>query len=274
MHPPICMSSIDHSHVGTATDVQWLSSVAFSKEGATAQQVTPNSTNVRIAGASLVFCTPIPGRSSSPCGMHSWQRVLLQSRCETSSRRCYQLNTLLPCGQGGTDDKLQTSYIASTALDGKVLFWDCTYALSYEGYLLQLSVHLPCTWHAHEQDRHVPSTGIVLKLGCACREGDIESPWKPVCIIALRALEVETLGLACTRISFANPASSLKLLASSLLGDIISCSYSAAETEVPPLTAELTACGPVHCVRKACISCRAPWQRPMSDRSGSYEISA
>lgn len=40
MHPSICMSSIDHSHIGTATDVQWLSSVTFSKEGATAQQVT------------------------------------------------------------------------------------------------------------------------------------------------------------------------------------------------------------------------------------------
>lgn len=40
MHPSICMSSIDHSHVRTATDVRWLSSVTFSREGAIAQQVT------------------------------------------------------------------------------------------------------------------------------------------------------------------------------------------------------------------------------------------
>ena len=38
------------------------------------------------------------------------------------------------CRQAGSEDKMmQTSYIASTALDGKVLFWNCTYALSYEG---------------------------------------------------------------------------------------------------------------------------------------------
>ena len=74
----------------------------------------------------------------------------------------------------------------------------------------------------------------------SCRDGDIESPWKPACIVALRALEVDTLGLACTRISIPDPASSLKLLASSLLGDIISCSYSAAETEVRPLIAGFT----------------------------------
>ena len=65
-----------------------------------------------------------------------------------------------------------------------------------------------------------------------CREGDIESLWKPVCVVALRALGSDTLALTCTRLSFADPASSLKLLASSLLGDIISCSYAAAETEV------------------------------------------
>ncbi len=39
------------------------------------------------------------------------------------------------CGQDGTEDKLQASYIASTALDGKVLFWECTFPLSYQGYL-------------------------------------------------------------------------------------------------------------------------------------------
>lgn len=38
------------------------------------------------------------------------------------------------CGQVGSEDNMvQTLYIASAALDGKVLFWDCTYALSYEG---------------------------------------------------------------------------------------------------------------------------------------------
>ena len=42
-HPWICMSSIDHSHIGTATDVRWLPSVTFSKDGATACEVT-NST--------------------------------------------------------------------------------------------------------------------------------------------------------------------------------------------------------------------------------------
>ena len=33
------MSAVDHSHVGCVTDVQWLSSVTFTKEGATPLQV-------------------------------------------------------------------------------------------------------------------------------------------------------------------------------------------------------------------------------------------
>ncbi len=68
-----------------------------------------------------------------------------------------------------------------------------------------------------------------------------------MCIIALRALEVDTLGLTCTRISFADPASSLKLLASSLLGDIISCSYSAAETEVTQYISDIATYRLAHC---------------------------
>ena len=61
--------------------------------------------------------------------------------------------------------------------------------------------------------------------------------------MALRALDrADGLGLACTRFSFASPATSLKLLGSSLLGDIISCSY-AAETEV---SLDACACRPLH----------------------------
>ena len=61
MHPSICMSSIDNCHVGTATDVQWLSSVTFSKEGATAQQVTFISIVTCITnGHVLSFCEAQP----------------------------------------------------------------------------------------------------------------------------------------------------------------------------------------------------------------------
>ena len=35
----MCMSSIDHSHIGDVTDVHWLSSVAFSREGAARTEV-------------------------------------------------------------------------------------------------------------------------------------------------------------------------------------------------------------------------------------------
>lgn len=45
-HTHMCMSSIDHSHVGDVTDVRWLSSVAFSREGA-------YRTEVKIAHNSL-----------------------------------------------------------------------------------------------------------------------------------------------------------------------------------------------------------------------------
>ena len=53
-----------------------------------------------------------------------------------------------------------------------------------------------------------------------------------MCIVPLKALGSETLGLTCTRLSFADTASSLKLLAASLLGDIVTCSYAVAEKEV------------------------------------------
>ena len=45
-HTHMCMSSIDHSHVGDVTDVRWLSPVAFSREGA-------YRTEVKIAHNSL-----------------------------------------------------------------------------------------------------------------------------------------------------------------------------------------------------------------------------
>ena len=90
----------------------------------------------------------------------------------------------------------------------------------------------------------------------ACREGDIESPWKPKCLVALRALGSDALSLTCTRLSFADPAASLKLLASSLLGDIISCSYAAAETEVPT---DNPACRPVHHVERIVFGKGLEW---------------
>lgn len=105
--------------------------------------------------------------------------------------------------------------------------------------------------HAQRGWPHALSTAA-LQHCLACRDGDVDSPWKPVCIVALRALEVETLGLTCTRLSFADPAASLQLLASSLLGDIISCSYAAAKTEV--LDRDLRTPGVRHV---GCISAKA-----------------
>ena len=65
MHAPLCMSSIDHSHVRTVTDVQWLPSVTFSREGATAQQVTFTSTTFALPGHLMgVPADPIPRRTA------------------------------------------------------------------------------------------------------------------------------------------------------------------------------------------------------------------
>ncbi len=62
-----------------------------------------------------------------------------------------------------------------------------------------------------------------------CREGTPDSSWTPVYCVALVALENEALNLLCHRLSFPEPKLSLRLLAGSLLGDIIACSYAAAE---------------------------------------------
>ena len=63
-----------------------------------------------------------------------------------------------------------------------------------------------------------------------CREGDPDSSWKPVYCVALKALGNDTLNLLCNRLSFPEPEVSFKLLAGSLLGDIIACSYAAVES--------------------------------------------
>jgi hypothetical protein len=44
----MCMSSIDHSHIRDVTDVRWLSSVAFSREGAACAEVRAAHTSLNV----------------------------------------------------------------------------------------------------------------------------------------------------------------------------------------------------------------------------------
>lgn len=71
---------------------------------------------------------------------------------------------------------------------------------------------------------------VMLFQLVTCREGDPDSSWKPVYCMALKAMGNDTLNLLCNCLSFPEPEESFQLLAGSLLGDIIACSYAAVES--------------------------------------------
>jgi hypothetical protein len=81
-------------------------------------------------------------------------------------------------------------------------------------------------------DRNIltPVLPVMIFELVTCREGDPDSSWKPVYCVALKALGNDILNLLCNRLSFPEPEVSFQLLAGSLLGDIIACSYAAVES--------------------------------------------